>query len=107
MGEQGNVPEEEASTGQLQVASAIPNSILYLVVKSRMTGPPDDHWRLLSPSDWMFTPKRLPADHLPDRRTGTKDYWPCVEIPRTIRNQPSWEHPVCPPKCNGGAGPWN
>ncbi|GBO18088.1 hypothetical protein AVEN_180329-1 [Araneus ventricosus] len=36
-------------------------------------GPPDDHWRLLSPSDWMFTPKRLPADHLPDRRTGTKD----------------------------------
>ncbi|GBO18093.1 hypothetical protein AVEN_180334-1 [Araneus ventricosus] len=33
-------------------------------------GPPDDHWRLLCPSEWMFTPKRFPADHLPDRHDG-------------------------------------
>ncbi|GBN69626.1 hypothetical protein AVEN_81976-1 [Araneus ventricosus] len=58
------------------------------------------------PSDGMFTPKRPPADHLPDWRTSTTDQWPCVGAPRMIRSPPSWERPVCPPKCNGRAGPW-
>ncbi|GBN98733.1 hypothetical protein AVEN_87196-1 [Araneus ventricosus] len=65
---------------------------------------PDDRGRLMTtgdscvPQTGCFTPKRLPADHLPG---------PARERTSGRANQPSWEHPLCPPKCNGGAGPWN